>query len=118
MNRYEELLGPLSDEAERRVSVLLAAATGTDGVLTRDELVDAVASVIASSRSQARSIALALVQEAVEESLGSSYILAPESLTVALEGSDDLGKLHKCLGHDPGVLQLPVRPPVSVGGVV
>ena len=93
MNRFEDLLGPLSDEAERRVSVLLAAATGTDGVLTLDELVDAVASVIASSRSQARSIALALVQEAVEESLGSSYLLSPESLTASLEGSEDLTTL-------------------------
>lgn len=99
MNRFEELLGPLSASTERRVSVLVAAYLDTDQTITLDELVGGVADTISASRSQARLNALALVQEAVETLRGTTYLLGSTAAQNGLESAQAAAKLTAVI-HD------------------
>lgn len=93
MNRFEELLGPLSASTERRVSVLTAAYLDTDQPITLGELVGGVADTVSTSRSLARLTALALVQESVETLTGSTYLMGATAAQNGLESAQAAAKL-------------------------
>ena len=85
MTRFEELVAPLAADAERVVLGLVAALHDPEHPMGRDEFVEAVTTVIGGARSRARVLALAIVQEAVEASLGATYLLSPATAVGAVE---------------------------------
>lgn len=93
MSRFEDLMEPLTADAQRTLLALLAALQDPEHTMSRDEFLEAATRLIAGSRSRARIIALALVQETVEEALGSPFMLSRASVSAAVESGADVATL-------------------------